>query len=495
MSKTRKLLKGGKYLGEGSYGCVISPAIPCIDKYTQRKTKKQTNNTKEKTHYNNTIKHKSVSKIIIAPDRDSKDELLMSNLIKQIDPKQSYFITYNEYCHLKKIPHYRNNTSRVKYINNTKEQYYLLNNKYKYIKSKKIINNNKYNDNDNDNHNQSISDDDKCLIDLSLKPLNIIMPYGGYDLYDLIKKYDYNTKKKKEYERKITKLKLQKHNYEKNKSKYTTYMDNYETELYKHLHFIKTYTLLMVDFKSIFKHLLIGLSKLHTARLVNRDIKLENIMSNYNPKTKNVDVRYIDFGLSEYIPYKNCSKKKIHYAGTPGYIAPEIIITYTMLTYSYDDYYSSTNKHNENEYSYFDIIYLKKMKYSIKNDITENILEKYRDLKEYEFYDNMYSIYNKNKYKQSIFDKVYNDIKTHYDKKTIVDAFFGINSVSTQNGYLQKNDVFALGITLYNYLIHAHSKKYLYKNTKLHHLLTSMIHPDPTQRYNVNECLKHSYFQ
>ena len=118
MSKTRKLLKGGKYLGEGSYGCVISPAIPCIDKYTQRKTKKITNNTKEKSHYNNTIKHKSVSKIIIAPDRDSKDELLMSNLIKQIDPKQSYFITYNEYCHLKKIPHYRNNTSRVKYINN-----------------------------------------------------------------------------------------------------------------------------------------------------------------------------------------------------------------------------------------------------------------------------------------------------------------------------------------------------------------------------------------
>ena len=39
MTKTKKLLKGGKYLGEGSYGCVISPAIPCIDKYSTVKLK------------------------------------------------------------------------------------------------------------------------------------------------------------------------------------------------------------------------------------------------------------------------------------------------------------------------------------------------------------------------------------------------------------------------------------------------------------------------
>ena len=104
MTKTKKLLQGGKYLGEGSYGCVISPAIPCIDKYTQRKTKKQNHHKREKTPKNNTTKGKSVSKIIIAPDKDSKDELIISNLIKQIDPKQTYFITYNEYCQLKHLP-------------------------------------------------------------------------------------------------------------------------------------------------------------------------------------------------------------------------------------------------------------------------------------------------------------------------------------------------------------------------------------------------------
>ena len=146
MSKTRKLLKGGKYLGEGSYGCVISPAIPCIDKYTHRKTKKQNHHKREKTPKNDTTKDKSVSKIIIAPDKDSKDELIISNLIKQIDPKQTYFITYNEYCHLKQLPHYRNDTSRVRYVNNNREEYYSLNNKHKTIKSRK------YNDNNDTNY-------------------------------------------------------------------------------------------------------------------------------------------------------------------------------------------------------------------------------------------------------------------------------------------------------------------------------------------------------
>ena len=494
MTKTKKLLQGGKYLGEGSYGCVISPAIPCIDKYTQRKTKKHNHHKREKTPKNNTKKDKSVSKIIIAPNKDSKDELIISNLIKHIDPKQTYFITYNDYCQLKQLPHHRNNTSRVRYINNNREEYYSLNNKYKTIKSRK------FNDNNNDNNyikgynNHNNTDEDKCLIDLSLKPINIIMPYGGYDLYDLIRNYDYNYKKKKEYERKLNKLKSQKNKLQKNKSKYDMYLGKYEKELYKHTHFLITQTMLSAHFKSIFKHLLNGLGKLHNARIVNRDIKLENIMANYNTKTKKLDVRYIDFGLSDSIPYNKCNKKNINYSGTPGYIAPELIISYTMLTYSYDDYYSTTKKHNEEDYSYLDILYLKKMKYSIKSDINEDILKKYLDFKEYEFYDNMFSIYNKNKYKKTIFDKVYNDIKTHYDKKTIIDAYFGIDSVSTKNGYLQKGDVFALGITMYEYLLHTHSRHFFDKNTKLHHLLKYMIHPDPEQRYNVNECLNHSYF-
>jgi len=485
MIKTKKLLQGGKYLGEGSYGCVISPAIPCIDKYTHSKTKKQTNHKREKTRKNNTKKNKLVSKIIIAPNKDSKDELIISNLIKQIDPKQTYFITYNDYCQLKQLPHHRNNTSRVKYINNDREEYYSLNNKHKTIKSRK------YNDDNNDNKSyNNNTDEDKCLIDLSLKPINIIMPYGGYNLVDLINNYDYNYKKKSEYEKKLNKLKSQKY-----KSKYDMYMSKYEEELYKHKHFIATYSILSTHFKSIFKHLLSGLVKLHNARIVNRDIKLENIMANYNIKTKKLDVRYIDFGLSDSIQPNKCNKKNINYSGTPGYVAPELMFSNTMLTYSYDDYYSTTIKHNEEDYSYLDILYVKKMKYSMKNDINEEILKKYHDFKEYEFYNNMFSIYNKNKYKKSIFDKVYNDIKTHYDKKTIVDAYFGINSFSTKNGYLQKGDIFALGMTMYEYLLHTHSNHFFDKNTKLHHLLKYMIHPDPEQRYNLNECLKHSYFK
>ena len=198
--------------------------------------------------------------------------------------------------------------------NNNREEYYSLNNKYKTIKNKK------FNDNNNDNNyiksynNYNNTDEDKCLIDLSLKPINIIMPYGGYDLHDLIRNYDYNYKKKKEYERKLTNLKSQKNKLQKHKNKYDMYLGKYEKELYKHTHFLITQTMLSAHFKFIFKHLLNGLVKLHNARISHRDIKLENIMANYNTKTKKLDVRYIDFGLSDSIPHNKCNMMTVSFS-------------------------------------------------------------------------------------------------------------------------------------------------------------------------------------
>ena len=103
-------LKGGRFLGQGSYGCVITPEIECGNQSPGLKSK--------------TRKSKSsqlVSKLILTPDTDNEvndivDEITISQKLKKIDPKQQYFITFNEQCRVNKIPKDRNNVVSVRYI-------------------------------------------------------------------------------------------------------------------------------------------------------------------------------------------------------------------------------------------------------------------------------------------------------------------------------------------------------------------------------------------
>ena len=273
---TKKLI-GGKYLGKGSYGCVITPPLSChkIKNNTKTRSTRSSRSTSSSrsTQLNNKNKsHSTVSKIIINPDEDSIDELKISSLIKKFDPKQKHFITYDSYCNLKQIPNNRNNTAKVKYSDSSQKYYYSIDNNGRFSDHKKDTKK-------NDDNSK------KCLIDLSLKPINIIMPYGGYDLFNL--KYKFNDKYKK----------------------YLNYKKKYKQSdnLNKYFNFIKTYDMFKLHFKSCFKNLAIGLYKLHKARIVNRDIKIENIMANYNSSTKDIEIRYIDFGLSQYLTPHHCN--------------------------------------------------------------------------------------------------------------------------------------------------------------------------------------------
>ena len=81
MKSLKKTLKGGKVLGSGSYGCVVSPYLPC-----KSHTKKQQTKNQKNTKY--------VSKILSYYDEDSDYELHISDKIKKIDPHRTYFITY-----------------------------------------------------------------------------------------------------------------------------------------------------------------------------------------------------------------------------------------------------------------------------------------------------------------------------------------------------------------------------------------------------------------
>ena len=426
MKLTKKLLKGGKYLGSGSYGCVVSPFLPCKSHTQKFRTKKQN------TQY--------VSKILKYQDEDSIHEIRISDKIKKIDPTKTYFITYETACKINTVPKHRNNTKQVEYTNNSLSYYDEINNQGRVKYSGYTKNNNK-------NNNKK----KKCLIDLRLNPINIIMPYGGYDLFDL--KHDYYNM-------------LKNTNVSKNK---------------QNAHFLKTYYLLKTNFKDCFKNLCIGLYKLHKNRIVNSDIKLENIMANYNVKTNKVSLRYIDFGLSRELTERYCNNNdNIVLEGTYEYLSPEIYISYVL-----NKYYNE-----KSDYSIFNII---------KKKINDNVKQTYEDLSENDYINQLYKehidIKTKTKH-DSIILKLYYEIRSHIKNKTLLHYYFGVKNVNSLDGYLQKGDVYSLGIAIYQYI------EYYYKifdikhskNTKLYNLIKKMIHPDHNKRYNILQCLNDTYF-
>lgn len=393
-TKKKNILKGGKFLGEGSFGCVVSPAIPC-DKNKLTKTSKT---------------NKYVSKIIISPDKNFKEEIIISNKLKQIDPKQNYFLTFEDTCPIKTIPNNRSNTAKVSYNDNSLESYELLNNK---------------------EHDKKY-----CGIDLKLNPINIVMPYGGYDLTNII---DIKNKE-------------------------------------PHLQF--TRKMLIKHFKSCFKHLLIGIKKMHDIRIVNRDIKMENIMINYfvNEKSKlksklnlneikNIKLRFIDFGLSTILSPSYCQRmSNIDISGTPGFISPDLIIVYFI----------NRNENYEN----------------IKHIINKDVKKKLNSFKDSVIISGF----------DSLILELYKKLIGEFKHKDILNNFFGTDE-NKYNGYLQKGDIFSLGVTIYNFLDYYknnfktnNSSNINLKNSKLLNLLQNMIKIEPNKRYNVIQCLKHSYF-
>ena len=478
-----KSLKGGKYLGSGTYGCVITPPLPCKSSRLAKKTFKYKINTKIKhsntrntrNTRNNSNNRKYVSKIIKHSDNETYHEINISKQIKKIDPLQKYFITYESVCKINKVPSNRANTERIEYRDHSLKKYDVIDELGNIKTSGYNHSNDNDNDNDNHNHNHNTRNyrksiynsynshnhkTNKCLIDTRLDPINIILPYGGYDLIDLknnisdmIKEYK-NTK-------------------------------SLQSDL-----FIKTYTSVFNNFKMYFKNLVIGLYKLHKARIVNCDIKQENIMANYNTKTNKVDMRFIDFGFSEQLTDSYCKKyNNIKLFGTTVLLSPDIFITDIL------NRYMKTGN-------------VKKIKDKIVDAIDENVKEMYHDLKEYDYKKMLYKSYytydkNNTPIKNiPVIEEVYNDILYHFEHKTILDAYFGSNTktktkyeTTILDGYLQKADIYALGCSMYEFLTVDSTIIDVKKNIKLHHLLKKMIHPDPKKRYNSLECLKHPYFK
>ena len=188
-TKTKKNIKGGAIIGQGSFGCVVSPNLKC----------------------NPNDSRTNISKLIINKS-DYDEEIKALNIIKPVDPTMKYILFPIDTCKL-------NRNLKDKFIsciscNNKDLQQCDLNVKDQF---------------DENNNPAKIN-------------YNIIMKYGGNDLYHL------------------------------NKT---------QTEL-----FIK-------NFEYYFKYLLSGIKHFHSNNILHRDIKPDNIVINNKGEIRFIDIGFI----------------------------------------------------------------------------------------------------------------------------------------------------------------------------------------------------------
>ena len=303
----------------------------------------------------------------------------------------------------------------------------------------------KYKDDKHKSYNKTSKpnlDKKHCDMDLDNKPINLILPFGGISLAKIMKinRKDTNNIKAKIHQLFITNIKL------------------------------------------YFKHLLIGIEKMHHHKLVNRDIKQKNIMIYVEPlmipklntidlKEKNPNIlnimkmKYIDFGLATHIT--STLSKDIHnisLSGTYRYLAPELFISYIIVKYKNRSTQYKLQQINEK------IKYVKEALDRIKEKDMISTLK-----------DNIALLYTK--------------ILYLYDNNKLLDKYFGTNTTTIYNGYMQKADVYALGISMFDTLqLEKHSNIDVRENKELYNLLLKMIEIDPDKRYNVIQCINHPYF-
>lgn len=485
----KDIQNGGKFLGKGSYGCVITPSLSCESDIKKskltRKLNKRNSNSKSKDNSKNNSS--TVSKIILKPNDYIKDEISISNKLKSIDPEQQYFLTINKYCKVKKIPTDRSNIAKVEYLHNYNNNDNNDNNsnkyKYKYHKLEKKSLDKKY-----------------CPVDLSRKPINLIMSNGGYDLIEIADIVNYYGIDGIDGIDGINSINVI-------DSKYKKHSQTNIDELTKHK--ITTSKMLFRNLKECIKNLLKGLLKMHQNRIVNRDIKEENIMANYDDKNKKMYIRYIDYGLSEMLTPNYCSRyNNINVQGTNDLIPAEIYITYYINKYmktkktgtsSFSNSRKGLGNKISNFYSSIYNAYSKNSNKTIKsdksdkNDKNDKYIMSLINESINEYIKKMLKSLNISTIElNNIVIKLYNEIKTMFNNNTILDKYFGVNDIL--NGFLQKGDVYALGLTLYELLDVYTNVIDIKKDIRLYDLLKHMIDLNPNTRYNALQCLKHPYF-
>jgi len=268
---------------------------------------------------------------------------------------------------------------------------------------------------------QGQKDKRACDIELDMRPVNFIMPFAGYSLSSIMK-----------INPKAAGTRAIMHN------------------------------LFITNLKLYFKHLILGIIKMHNNRIVNHDIKQKNIMLHWDKELNEMNVRYIDFGLSDFLSTEFCSHfSNISSKGTIYYTSPDLIVCYQIRKH-YDRSEQVIIRSIMSEMSMIKKAFIRLNEMELLGNFTENI--------------------------KFLFKK----IKTLCDNKKILPIYFGSNK-NKFNGFLQKGDIYALGLSIFETLYY-YSDINVRDDKLLYDLLIHMIAIDPDKRYNGVQCLAHPYF-
>ncbi len=278
----------------------------------------------------------------------------------------------------------------------------------------------------------------KCRIDPNINTVNYIMPYAGIDIEDVLSGRKYSKV------RKFVNLK----------------------------------------FKSITKHILNGLKKLHSNYIVHHDIKPENLALRIISQTP--FIRYLDFGLTE--NYRFINKTSYGQLFTNAFGSAPFISADKYIIASLNREISKYNKKNL-------------LNNSIKNKILNKVYSKILDTN-LQYY--RYSIgLNKQtlKFPESTENNTLKkdrdiiqigDISDIYDilVKLILNNTFLDEYYKQIDGIVYKFDIYSLGIVFFE------MQKYCnFENDDFLELVRNMINTNPIKRYNINQCLKHSFYK
>ena len=425
---------GGLKLGQGGFGCVVTPAIGC------RKRQPPQNAVSKITY------------VVPGYEEDYQNELQMLKKIQSIDPEQKYFVSVSDECQLdikESSVRAPKDVVEVSYEDDDLDEFTVKSSEPKYISRM----------------NKSDIKKNYCLIDSSLAPRNQIQVFGGYELSEI--------------------------NYNKHPQVYKAIQQNYKPiiiHLLKGLEImhkhriahrdIKEFNMLGMLYSAVVKTSRANTQKRNKSKKLTTKYKPLQAKKSTKPHVKphvTPLVRFIDFGLSELINPRQDEGgiRNFHWSGTDGYIPVEFIILYYMRDYV--NVYGTGILSNPVN----------------KQKIIAKVKDRYQRKYKY-FYDDIHveqSLMSPKRAAYQFFDM--NKVSGLYDNlvKSLSDGTFYKLLKTDYTGLVYKSDVFALGITLG--FIRRHYR--LQHDRKLTYLITKMIKISSAERPTIRQCLAHPF--
>ena len=439
--KQRCRQNGGLKLGQGSFGCVLTPPIKCPDSQTTKQLQPGQTEVSKIVYTNPAAKFKY------------EREMRILRMVSEVDKKQNYLIGLVDECELDiaAIAKRRiKDTAMVKFTNAERSEWKISTPDTQLPplaagnKKDKLVGNTI--ENSLEHLSKSEIKSNYCLVDPTLMPRNQIQVNGGTQFDDIL---------------------------ESHKS--------------------RNYAVVRRYYINIIRDILVGIQLMHKAQIAHRDIKESNMVCQVIPikrKGKPDDfypvVRHIDFGLAEIGNLaKNYLLKDVRYAGTSKYIPPDIGLMGSRVKNMQGVVGQDTSTDGLQK------LLDPTVKEQILTELCTRLNTKdYWDFSVLGIRPSFGTGIQSNSQTEDFIDPA--ALAELYDLlvRELQDGSFSKKYSKDYDGYLYKTDIFAAGVTIA-------SIKYELgiRNPKLNDLIANMVRIDPNKRFNINQCLSHHVFK